>query len=110
MNLQRKQNGEFAHKPSIRVIAFRWVVFLGILGFLLYTSTKMGEDSPIPLRQASELEQVMDREEIKRQYELLAKETLLKEKLQSLEQSYTEQKATLEAELEGVRKEKISFQ
>jgi hypothetical protein len=107
----RNIRGEFAKKPSIISRVIRWVLFLGIIGFLIIKgNTLFPSDSAIPIqKEYSELEQMMNRDDIKRQHELLAKETLLKEKKAKLQADFDSQMQAIETELEAVRKERVGF-
>jgi len=110
-NKPRASNGQFRKRRFLKGL-FRTVLFVAIL-VALYVSSKQMNRSEQPLpevsRKNNELEEVMNREEIKKQYELLAREVLLKEKKAKLEAEYKTQLDQLETELADVRSQKTSF-
>jgi H+/Cl- antiporter ClcA len=100
---------QYKKQPPLWNRIMRWAIFVAILGGLIIGTLDNKKEKMSGQPQMSELEQVMSREDIKRQYELLAKEVLTKEKLKALEAQYQENKAILEAELEEIRKEKVGL-
>lgn len=111
--LRNPRNGQFSKKRSFWKRLIRFSVIIGIVVFLFNQLKAPGEQSTQPIIDQvrnSELEQVMNREDLKKQYELMAREVLLKEKKAAIEARYKAEIEAIELELEDVRGQKTSFQ
>lgn len=104
----RDPKGRFAKKRRNR-----WILTLMILGLIVYLGVKSNWSSiePVELQKAQESELTQEQElYLKKQYELSVKETALKNKKAKLDAEYKSQSDSLEAELESIRAQKVSFQ
>jgi hypothetical protein len=94
----------------IYTITVRSLLIIGVVwaGIAIYNTENRPE---VPQQKvSSELEQVMNRDDLKKQYELMAKEVMLKEKKAEIEAKYQQEMQTINAQLEEVRSQKLGFQ
>lgn len=93
----------------IWTIGIRSLLIIGVVwaGIAIYNA----ENREAPQQKvSSELEQYMNRDDLRKQYELMAKEVMLKEKKAEIEAKYQQEMQQINAQLEEVRGQKLVFQ
>lgn len=95
----------------IYTITVRLLLVIGIIwgGIAIYRNENKPVENSQSNKTENELEQVMSREDLRKQYELMAREVLLKEKKAQAEAEYQSKMQTINAELEEVRSQKVGF-
>lgn len=96
----------------IYTITVRSLLVIGIIwgGIAIYRHENRPIQNSQPNKIENELEAVMSREDLRKQYELMAREVLLKEKKAQAEAEYHSKMQQINAELEEVRGQKLGFQ
>jgi ABC-type anion transport system duplicated permease subunit len=91
-------------------LTIRTALMIGIMwaGIAIYNHENKPVEN-VQNVQNTELEQVMSREDLRKQYELMAREVLLKEKKAKIEAEYQTSINAINAELEEVRSQKVGF-
>jgi predicted kinase len=116
MNYTRNTKGQYssfgAKVKRIYTITVRSLLIIGIVwaGIAIYNHENKPVENVQNVQQFdSELQQVMSREDLQKQYELMAREVLLKEKKAKIEAEYQTSISAINAELEEVRSQKVGF-
>lgn len=92
---------------AIACLAGAYWVYQSNVGHIVYNSAEMPR---LPSKMEKAIEDIMSREDFKRQQELRAKEIYLTEEKAKIEAEYKAKIDDIEKQLEQIRGEKVSFQ
>jgi len=108
----RNTRGQFKKKSNKKLVL--WLIVIGIIIFLGVKSNWTMIDTDMGVRPQPEQTHVEgltleQQAQLERQYELAKQETILKNKKDKLDAEYKAKSSEIEAQLEAIRAEKLSF-